>query len=211
MIDHELRAYIEQEILPRYRDFDAAHREDHVRWVMEESLRFATYYHLDERLVYVAAAFHDLGLKFGREFHHLHSGKIIASDPQLPRWLTAEEIEIVRQAVEDHRASAVQAPRTIYGAIVAEADRVIDPEITLRRTVQYGLKHYPELDHAGHFVRFRKHLTEKYGEGGYLKLYIKESANRGRLIELRRIMADEQELQRRFNQLWTEEMESSNN
>ncbi len=53
-----------------------------------------------------------------------------------------------------------------------QADRIIDPEVTLRRTVQYGLSHYPEMDKEEQYARFRKHLTDKYAEGGYLKLWI---------------------------------------
>ena len=51
--------------------------------------------------------------------------------------------------VEDHRASTDHEPRSIYGKIVAEADRIIDPDITLRRTVQYGLKQNPAADKGG--------------------------------------------------------------
>ena len=52
--------------------------------------------------------------------------------------VTDEQLLQMKEAIEDHRASNKQAPRTIYGMIVAEADRIIDPEVTLRRTVQYG-------------------------------------------------------------------------
>lgn len=89
--------------------------------------------------------------------------------------------------------------------IVAEADRIIDPEVTLRRTVQYGLSHYPEMDKEEQYARFRKHLTEKYAEGGYLKLWISQSDNAGRLAELRQLIADEKKLCRVFNKIYEEE------
>ncbi len=54
----------------------------------------------------------------------------------------------MREAVEDHRASTDHEPRSLYGKIVAEADRIIDPDTTLRRTVQYGLKQNPAADEA---------------------------------------------------------------
>lgn len=206
MIDPELRDYIEREILPRYRSFDAAHREDHVQAVIEESLRLAPLCGLDERLLYVAAAYHDVGLEAGREVHHLRSGEIIAADPHLRRWFSEEEIETIRQAAEDHRASAERMPRSLYGAVVAEADRVIDPEITLRRTVQYSLKNHPELDRKGHFVRCCNHLMEKYAEDGYLKLYFPFSKNGERLAVLRQIIADKRLLRRRLEELLEEEI-----
>ena len=127
------------------------------------------------------------------------------ADETLRCWFTDEQLLQMKEAIEDHRASSKQAPRTIYGMIVAEADRIIDPEVTLRRTVQYGLSHYPEMDKEEQYARFRKHLTEKYAEGGYLTLWIPQSDNAGRLAELRQLIADEKKLCRVFNKIYEEE------
>lgn len=202
----EIEQYVEEQIIPRYRDFDRAHSIDHVRTVIAESQQLAEHYDVDRRMVYITAAYHDLGLCEGRERHHLVSGEIIRADKQLRKWFGEEEIEIIACAAEDHRASAKQAPRSIYGRIVAEADRVIDPEITLRRTVQYGLANYPQLDREGQYARFCDHLQEKYAEGGYLRLWIPESKNSQRLAELRQIIGDRQRLRATFDRLLSEEL-----
>ena len=206
MIPQALIFYIETEIIPRYEQFDKAHNLSHVQAVIEESLALAKLYpEADERLAYTIAAYHDTGLCRDRATHHLVSGEIIAEDANLLQWFGKEEIEIMREAVEDHRASTDHEPRSIYGKIVAEADRIIDPDTTLRRTVQYGLSHYPEMDKEEQYARFRKHLTEKYAEGGYLKLWIPQSDNAGRLAELRQLIADEKKLCRVFNKIYEEE------
>lgn len=197
--------YIEQEISPRYAGFDKAHRIDHAEKVMEESLQLAQYYEVDRKMVYAIAAYHDLGLCEGREFHHLASGKILLADARLKEWFTEEQMHTMKEAVEDHRASNKQVPRSIYGKIVAEADRIINPEVTLRRTVQYGLSNYPEMDKEAHYIRFLEHLNEKYAEGGYLKLWIPQSANARRLAELRALIKDKEALQEVFEQLYAEE------
>lgn len=201
----EIQEYIEQEILPRYAEFDRAHSIDHARTVIAESLALAAHYEVDQRMLYVAAAYHDLGLCEGREFHHIVSGKIIRADERLRQWFSEEQIEIIACAAEDHRASSKHEPRSIYGRIVAEADRVIDPEVTLRRTVQYGLNNYPQLDNNGQYERFCAHLQEKYAEGGYLHLWIPESKNSDRLAELRRMISDKELLRQTFDRLLTEE------
>ena len=201
----EIQEYIEQEILPRYTDFDRAHSIDHARTVIAESLALAAHYKVDQRMLYIAAAYHDLGLCEGREFHHIASGKIIRADERLRQWFSEEQIEIIACAAEDHRASSKHEPRSIYGRIVAEADRVIDPEITLRRTVQYGLNNYSQLDNEGQFARFCAHLQEKYAEGGYLRLWIPESKNSKRLAELRRIISSPKQLKEIFDRLLAEE------
>ncbi len=206
MIPQTLTRYIETEIIPRYEHFAKAHSLSHVQTVIEESLALARLYpQADERLVYAIAAYHDTGLCRDRATHHLVSGEIIAADTSLLQWFSKEEIEIMREAVEDHRASTDHEPRSIYGKIVAEADRIIDPDITLRRTVQYGLKQNPTADEAWHYRRFHKHLMEKYAPGGYLKLWFPNSKNAERLKELQAIIADEKQLKSVFHRLYTEE------
>ena len=209
-MEKSLEEYCEREIIPRYAAFDKAHREDHVRTVIEQSLMLARHYDVNVDMVYAAAAYHDLGLAEGRETHHLASGRIIRNDNALARWFTPEQTETIAQAAEDHRASSKHEPRSIYGRILAEADRVIDGETIVRRTIQYGLSHYPELDPEGHWERTLAHLREKYGYGGYLHLYIPESPNAGRLEALRALIDSPSDLRVVFDRLFKEETINEN-
>ncbi|MFT0112226.1 HD domain-containing protein [Bacteroides faecis] len=204
-ISIKLCEHIRERIIPQYVNFDKVHRIDHVEKVIEESMKLALHYEVNSAMVYTIAAYHDLGLCEGREFHHIVSGKILFADETLWQWFTDDQMLQMKEAIEDHRASNKQAPRSIYGKIVAEADRIIDPEITLRRTVQYGLSHYPEMDKEHQYERFRKHLADKYAEGGYLKLWIPQSDNAGRLAELRQLITNEERIRRVFDQLYEEE------
>ena len=204
-ISIKLCEHIRERIIPQYVNFDKAHRIDHVEKVIEESMKLALHYEVNSAMVYTIAAYHDLGLCEGREFHHIVSGKILFADETLWQWFTDDQMLQMKEAIEDHRASNKQAPRSIYGKIVAEADRIIDPEITLRRTVQYGLSHYLEMDKEHQYERFRKHLADKYAEGGYLKLWIPQSDNAGRLAELRQLITNEERIRRVFDQLYEEE------
>ena len=204
-IDIRLKEYVEKEIIPRYALFDKAHREDHVRSVIGEALRLGEIYGLDPNMLYAAAAFHDTGLVEGRETHHIVSGRIIREDSRLAEWFSPEQVETIAQAAEDHRASSSSGPRSIYGRIIAEADRDIVPMKILRRTVQFGMEHYPELDKEGHWTRFVDHLHEKYDYGGYLKLFIPESRNAPRLQELRDIIHDDEKLRETFESIFKSE------
>ena len=131
-----LQNYIESEILPRYEAFDAAHQRDHADSVIRQSLALAEHYDVNKDMVYAIAAYHDTGLVVDRKTHHLESGRIIREDARLLEWFTPEEIEVMAQAAEDHRASSDHEPRSIYGKIVAEGDRLIDTDTILRRTIQ---------------------------------------------------------------------------
>ena len=48
-------------------------------------------------------------------------------------------------------------------------------------------------------------LADKYAEGGYLKLWIPQSDNAGRLAELRQLMENEEELRTVFDKLYLAE------
>ena len=205
MINPELKQYIEQEILPRYDSFDAAHRRDHALAVINRSLELCKSFDTDEQMVYTIAAYHDTGLVEGRESHHTASAHIVRQDNNLRRWFSEEQIAIIADATEDHRASAKNEPRSIYGRIVAEADRQIVPHNIIRRTIQYGLTNYPHLDTEGHWARTVEHLEEKYAEGGYLKLWIADSENGRQLTALRKIVADKVHLRQIFDCIFAEE------
>ena len=205
MVTQTLITYIEQEILPRYDHFDAAHQRNHAEEVITRSLALAEHYEVNINMVYAIAAYHDTGLCEGRDTHHLVAGRIIREDRKLRGWFTEDQIETMAQAAEDHRASSGHEPRSIYGKIVAEADRLITPEKVIRRTIQYGLDHYPELDKEGQYQRFRRHLLEKYSDTEYLRLWIPESDNAVRLEQLRQIIRDEKALREAFEHILSAE------
>lgn len=200
VINAELKKYVEQNIIPQYDSFDKAHQRDHVLMVIQQSLELAEKLGADADMAYAIAAYHDTGLCEGREHHHEVSARIIRADQTLRKWFAEEQINIMADAAEDHRASSGHEPRTIYGRIVAEADRFIDADTIIRRTIQYGIDHYPELDREGHYQRMLSHLHEKYGRNGYLHLWFEDSPNAERLRQLQGIIDDEAMLRQLFNQ-----------
>lgn len=205
-VDEGLRRYIENEILPRYNGFDKAHGTDHAMQVIGQSMEIARNYDVDAAMVYTVAAYHDTGLCEGRERHHTVSAEILKSDEFLRSRFDDGQIATMCEAVEDHRASAEREPRSIYGRIVAEADRCLDTETVIRRTIRYGIDHNPDFDRKQHFERCMAHLSKKYGEGGYLKLWIPESENGRKLAVLRDLLRKPAELERIFDAIYDEEV-----
>lgn len=254
-IPADLKAYVENDILPRHEHYDAAHRPDHIRRVIARSMAIKPHplplsqgegpcqqqsalaspllgRGVRGEAVYAAAAMHDIGICEGREVHHLASGRIIRADRNLRRWFSEEEVELIAQAAEDHRASATTPPRSTLGMIIAEADRDIEPETIVRRTIEYGLSHFgfspsqgemstkhssfsPSqgemsegqrgLDREGHWQRTLDHLHEKYAEGGYIRLWMGDaSPNAAPLADLRALIHDEPRLRRLFDDLFNQ-------
>lgn len=200
----DLVEFIETKILPQYAAFDAAHNMEHVTRVIRHSLELVKVTGADVNMVYAIAAYHDLGMSGPRAVHHITGGKILAADARLKKWFSPEQLKVMREAVEDHRASASHSPRSIYGKIVAEADRDIEKDVVIRRTIQYGLANYPQLDHEGHWKRFKEHMDNKYSKDGYIKLWIPNSPNAMRLNELRNLIANPAELRKAFERMFSE-------
>lgn len=205
----DLMHFVETNILPRYAEFGRSHGLNHVQRVISQSLVLARQVGADINMAYAIAAYHDIGMSGPRAIHHLTGGRILAADQRLRKWFSAEQIKIMREAVEDHRASTSHAPRSIYGKIVAEADRDLDPESVFRRTVQFGLENYPEKSREEQWQRFCQHMQEKYSVHGYITLWIPGSPNEANLKKIRATIADTAELKRVFDRLFEEETSGS--
>lgn len=142
-VNLEIMQFVETQILPKYTEFGESHGLRHVTRVIKNALKLVPVTGADIDMVYIVAAYHDLGMSGPRAIHHLTSGKILQADARLKRWFTPEQIKIMKEAVEDHRASSSRQPRSIYGKIVAEADRDIHIHEIFLRAIEYGKENYP--------------------------------------------------------------------
>lgn len=204
-INLDLMEFVETQILPRYSRFDKAHNLSHIIPVVQRAVALAQKIGADLNMAYVAAAYHDLGMEGPRAVHHLTGGKILAADARLRKWFTPAQIALMKEAVEDHRASASHSPRNLYGKIVAEADRDLSADHVFSRAVYYGLDHHPQLDKEQQWQRFEQHVHNKYGRNGYMKLWIPGSDNEKHLQTLRDIIANPDRLRAIFEDIYDEE------
>ena len=192
-INEEIQKYIEGEILPIYSCYEKAHNIEHIKNVINRSLNIAKDYNVDINMVYVIAAFHDIGHKFDRKNHSIISGKILFDTVMLKKWFDNKQIKIMKEAVEDHSAHLSRKPRSIYGEIVSDADRSIDIDSSLRRAYQYDIKYFPERSLNEHIDSCYEHMKSKYGKNGYLKLWLKTRENIKAYNE-HRMLADNKEM-----------------
>ena len=202
----DLVEFVESKILPRYASFDKAHNTEHVVRVIRRAMELALKVGADLNMVYVIAAYHDLGMAGQRAVHHIEGGRILYTDARLKKWFSQDQLKIMKEAVEDHRASASRAPRSIYGKIVAEADRDMEPDTVFRRAVQFGLSNYPQYSKEEQWKRFQEHMENKYSVNGYIKLWVQGSENERNLNVVREIIANPQRLREAFERIINEEL-----
>lgn len=200
----DIMQFVETQILPRYTAFGESHGLRHVNRVIKNALKLAHITGADIDMVYVIAAYHDLGMSGPRAIHHITGGKILMADNRLKRWFSKEQIAIMKEAVEDHRASSSRQPRSIYGKIVAEADRDIEAHEIFRRAILYAKENNPIVDKEQLWELFANHMDEKYSVHGYIKLWIPNSPNEHELKLLRETIEDKAQLRQEFENILLE-------
>ena len=190
-IKEDLKKYIEENIFPEYAKNDLGHNIKHIQYVIDRSFKFAdTVPNVNYDIVYTVAAYHDIGHHIDSKRHEIVSGEIMSKDENLKRFFSADELKIIREAIEDHRASADHEPRSIYGKIVSTADRNNTVESCLKRSYTYGRKLNPEATDAELFDRAYEHLKIKFGENGYAKFFFKDDVYEKFLKDIRDLLSD---------------------
>ena len=193
-LNEELVEYIKNEIFPLYDRNEFAHGINHIKTVIRRSLELADSYDVDFNIVYTVAAYHDLGHFIDRKRHEIISAEMFMEDENVKRWFADEQRMVIKEAIEDHRASCNHVPRTIYGKIVSTADRtIVDIDNTIKRSYTYGKKNYIGLSEEEQFDKVYEHLVEKYGERGYAKVYLNDKEFDEAVSKLRQALENREE------------------
>jgi len=178
MIRKELKEYIENTIFKEYEKNEKGHGIDHIKYVIKRSLNiYKTQEDLNEEMVYVIAAYHDIGHHIDKDNHEKVSAEILIKDNNLKKFFTEDELKIMHDAVEDHRASNQNEPRNIYGKIVSTADRNVSVDATLKRAYSYTKRHHPEFTEEEVYEECMEFLNKKFGRNGYAvkKIYFDDN------------------------------------
>lgn len=191
-VRQDLKDYIAEHIFPEYDKNEPAHSINHIKYVIDRSFELVKENKLDVNLdmVYTIASYHDIGHHIDSKTHEIISADIMSKDENLKKFFTDEERQTIKEAIEDHRASSKEEPRSIYGRIVSSADRNNTVEACLRRTYTYGKKLDPNATDEDLFLRAHDVLTKKFGENGYAKFYFKDSLYEQFLKELRELLSN---------------------
>lgn len=202
MVSPELVQYIEKNIFPLYSRNEEGHGISHIKTVIERSIEFAKEQNVDIDMSYTIAAFHDLGHYIDKDRHEIISAEMFMKDENIKKFFTEEQRIIIKEAIEDHRASCNHEPRSIYGKIVSTADRtIVDIDNTIKRSYSYGKKHYQNLSRDEQIERVYDHLSEKYGKGGYVKSYLEDKKFEKALQELSQALSNKEEFIERIKKV----------
>ena len=174
MIDKNLKKYIEDNIFPIYKENERGHGVDHINYVIRRSLSFAKELKLDFNISYAIACYHDICHHIDRQKHEMLSAEFFYNDDNMKNFFSGKERIIIKEAIEDHRASNNNIPRSVYGKVISTADRETDVNLFLKRCYSYTKTYNKTLSIDDIIQECYNHTKDKYGFFGYAKSYIKD-------------------------------------
>jgi uncharacterized protein len=201
IINKDLKEYIATHIFPRYDYNDMGHGIDHIFYVIDRSLKFAKEIpDINYNMVFTIAAYHDVGHSIDAKNHEKISGDILFSDKNLRRFFSPKDINTMKEAIYDHRASNKEEPRNIYGKIVSSADRNTSVDSAILRTYYYILEHAKDRQLDDTIESSRIHLIRKFGSEGYAqkKSYFDDPEYQKFLKELAALTEDKDKFRERY-------------
>ena len=200
-INKKLQYYILKNVFPSYKNNDLGHNLDHIKYVINRSLQFASEVDsVNFDMVYTIAAYHDIGHYIDAKNHEKVSAEMLLADDNLKEFFTEEQIKIMSEAVYDHRASLEREPRSIYGKIVSSADRNTLVEVPLRRTYAYRVEHNPNDTLEEIIEESRQHIINKFGKKGYAteKMFFEDLDYKKFLEDISNLAENKEQFRKRF-------------
>lgn len=201
LMNNKLIDYIENNVFPEYSKNEQGHGIEHIRYVIDRCMRFAEQFDdIDFNILYTIAAFHDIGHYIDKKKHEKLSAEIFYNNMDMTEFFNEKERTIIKEGIEDHRASSNSVPRSDYGKIISSADRSTDINEFLKRTHSYTLKHTPDATLNEMLDRAYNHTKDKYGKSGYAKSYVIDEEYNNFKNEITTLISDKE----KFNQIYLE-------
>lgn len=190
-IEEEIN-YVEDKVLPLYDTNIGGHGRDHILTVIMRSFEIKKEFDLSlkNKLILIIAAYHDIGYKKDPDNHEQVSSEIFLADKEIQKFLEPDEVQIVAEAIVDHRASLEYEARSEYGKLVSSADRETSVENMLKRSFLYQAdKHADENPTIEQVIEYSfKKLTKKFGKDGYAKMYFPDKKYTEYLKEMQELL-----------------------
>jgi len=188
-INKKLKKHIKENIIPAYKSANKAHSVEHIKNVIEYAIMLARELHLNLDIIYTAAAYHDIGIlgwgcrdnkashKHLRKYHHIYSARAVMQSNALRDFFNIKELKIISDACLDHRASNPKQPSSIFGKVIADADRLdgFELDVLFQRCLDYENFKYPNKEIDEIKADIYNHINDKYSFNGYAfdSLYLK--------------------------------------
>ena len=197
-IDKSLKEYIENNIMPIYDLNDKGHNKNHIKFVLNRALEISKNYDIDYNILYTCVSLHDIACHINREKHEILSAEFAYNDKFLKEYFSEYDLNIIKEAIEDHRASSNNIPRNIYGKILSSADRKVSIKEYLIASLFFGQTDINKIDMEEAIKQSYNHAIKKFGKEGYAtkKFYVEDGRYKKFLNDLQSLIHNKKEFYR---------------
>ena len=147
-VDLKLRDYVEKKVFPLWELNDKGHgpihRTEAIRRIFALNETFQL--NLNPNMLFVIASYHDVGKYIDHKKHHLIAAEKFMEDEQIKQFFTDNQRIIIKEAIEDHRFSKEDDPRSVYGKLISSADRNTTIEIVFIRSFFVAKDRMPDMN-----------------------------------------------------------------
>ncbi len=199
-VNRELKEYIIKKVFPRYDKNDLGHNLLHILEVIRRcfALNDTFKLHLDDNMIFAMASWHDVNKYVDHEIHHLLAAEAFMNDEKMKSFFNDEERTIIKVAIEDHRSSKEDEPRSTYGMLISSADRNTSIEIVFIRSFHVAHERMPESIIEDYLDYTINRLAKRYSEENPENMFYEDVIYKVFLQDMRNLLKDSSEFKRRY-------------
>lgn len=200
-VNSDLIDYIEKNIFPQYNKNDKGHGILHILEVVRRSFELKNSLkldYLDDNMIFAIAACHDCGKYIDHKTHEKIAAEKFYLNEDFKKFFSNEQRIIIKEAIEDHRSSFEDTPRTDYGKLISSADRNSTIDIVFIRSFFVGQDRTPNMT-MEEFLDFTiNRLRKRYCEENPENMFFEDEIYSKFLSDMRALLNDEKAFKDRY-------------
>lgn len=189
-VDPKLRSYVEENVFPLWELNDKGHGPIHRTEVIRRIFALNETFHLklNPNMLFVIASYHDVGKYIDHKKHHLIAAEKFMEDVGMKRFFNDDERVIMKEAMEDHRSSKEDEPRSVYGKLISSADRNTTIEMVFIRSFFVAKDRMPDMNINEYLDYTVNRLRKRYGEENPENMFFEDDVYQVFLKDMRNLL-----------------------
>lgn len=190
-VDPKLRSYVEENVFPLWELNDKGHGPIHRTEVIRRIFALNETFHLklNPNMLFVIASYHDVGKYIDHKRHHLIAAEKFMEDVGMKRFFNDDERVIMKEAMEDHRSSKEDEPRSVYGKLISSADRNTTIEMVFIRSFFVAKDRMPDMNINEYLDYTVNRLRKRYGEENPENMFFEDDVYQVFLKDMRNLLS----------------------
>lgn len=189
-VDLKLRDYVEKKVFPLWelndKGYGPIHRTEAIRRIFALNETFQL--NLNPNMLFVIASYHDVGKYIDYKKHHLIAAEKFMEDEKIKQFFTDNQRIIIKEAIEDHRSSKEDDPRSVYGKLISSADRNTTIEIVFIRSFFVAKDRMPDMNINEYLDYTVNRLINKYSEENPENMFFEDDIYKVFLKDMRDLL-----------------------